>query len=311
MDIVDTVAAVLAALLVVPLLANRLAPLTAARLGMDLERWRAGLRLKRAAVPGFVMPYLEGGSGAPLVLVHGFGGDKDNFTRIARFLTPHYHVVIPDLPGFGEATRDAAASYTIAEQVERLRAFLDQVAPGPVHLGGNSMGGFIAAQFAATYPQRVASLWLLDPAGTAAAQSSAILERYRDTGDIPLLLRQVGDIDRMITSATHREPFLPYCVRRALGQRGVADHALHSQIMHQLTTAPLLEQQYRELAAPTLIVWGQQDRILDPSGAAALGALFRRNRTILMPNIGHLPMLEAPRQSARDYLAFRRERACA
>ncbi|MBA5605889.1 alpha/beta fold hydrolase [Duganella sp. FT3S] len=308
---VDTVAAVLAALLVVILLANRLAPLTAARLGMDLERWRAGLRLKRAAVPGFVMPYLEGGQGAPLVLVHGFGGDKDNFTRIARFLTPHYHVVIPDLPGFGEATRDAAASYTIAEQVERLRAFLDQVAPGPVHLGGNSMGGFIAAQFAATYPQRVASLWLLDPAGTAAAQSSAILERYRDTGDIPLLLRQVGDIDRMIASATHREPFLPYCVRKALGQRGVADHALHSQIMHQLTTAPLLEQQYRELAPPTLIVWGQQDRILDPSGAAALGALFRRSRTILMPNIGHLPMLEAPRQSARDYLAFRRERACA
>lgn len=309
MDTVYTVACVLAALIVATLLANRLAPLPTARLGMDLERLRAGLRLQRAAVPGFVMPYLEGGHGAPLVLVHGFGGDKDNFTRIARFLTPHYRVVIPDLPGFGEATRDTAASYTIAEQVERLRAFLDQVAPGPVHLGGNSMGGFIAAQFAATYPERVASLWLLDPAGTAAAQSSAILEHYRDTGDMPLLLRQVSDVQRMIASATHREPFLPYCVRAALGQRGVADYALHSHIMHQLTTAPLLEQQYRELAPPALIVWGQQDRILHPSGAAALSALFRRSRTILMPGIGHLPMLEAPRQSARDYLAFRRENA--
>ncbi|MBA5640230.1 alpha/beta fold hydrolase [Duganella sp. LX20W] len=313
MGTVYTVFSVLAtlagALLVVVLLLNRLAPLTAARLGMELERWRAGLRLKRVAVPGFVMPYLEGGRGTPLVLVHGFGGDKDNFTRIARYLTPHYHVVIPDLPGFGEATRDAAASYTIAEQVERLRAFLDQVAPGPVHLGGNSMGGFIAAQFAATYPQRVASLWLLDPAGTAAAQSSAVLERYRDTGDMPLLLRQPGDVQRLIASTTHREPFLPYCVRTWLGRRGAADLALHQRIMHQLTTAPLLEQQYRELAPPALIVWGQQDRILHPSGAAALGALFRRSRTILMPGIGHLPMLEAPRQSARDYLAFRRESA--
>lgn len=309
MDIVYTVVAALAACVVVVLLANRLAPLTAARLGMDLERWRAGLRLKRAAVPGFVMPYLDGGRGAPLVLVHGFGGDKDNFTRVARFLTPHYRVVIPDLPGFGEATRDAQASYTIAEQVERLRAFLDQVAPGAVHLGGNSMGGFIAAQFAATYPERVASLWLLDPAGTAAAQSSAVLERYRDTGDMPLLLRQVSDVRRLIASTTHHEPFLPYCVRTALGQRGVADHALHSHIMRQLTTAPLLEQQFRDLAPPALIVWGQQDRILHPSGAAALEALFRRSRTILMPGVGHLPMLEAPRQSARDYLAFRRDGA--
>ncbi|MBA5690387.1 alpha/beta fold hydrolase [Rugamonas apoptosis] len=257
------------------------------------------------------MPYLEGGRGAPLVLVHGFGGDKDNFTRIARFLTPHYRVVIPDLPGFGEATRDAAASYTIAEQVERLRAFLDQVAPGPVHLGGNSMGGFIVAQFAATYPERVASVWLLDPAGTAAAQSSAVLERYRATGQMPLLLRQASDVRELIASTTHREPFLPYCVRRALGQRGAADHTLHSHIMRQLTSAPLLEQQYRDLAPPALIVWGQQDRILHPSGAAALETLFRRSHTILMPEIGHLPMLEAPRQSARDYLAFRRDSALA
>jgi pimeloyl-ACP methyl ester carboxylesterase len=304
--IVYPIAAALAALAIVILLANRLAPLAAARLGMGLERWRAGLRLQRAAVPGFVMPYLVGGHGAPLVLVHGFGGDKDNFTRIARFLTPHYRVIVPDLPGFGEATRDAQASYTIAEQVERLRAFLDQVAPGPVHLGGNSMGGFIAAQFAATYPERVASLWLLDPAGTAAAQSSAVLEHYRATGEMPLLLRQVSDVRQLIASTTHHQPFLPYCVRTALGRRAVADYGLHCHIMRQLAEAPLLEQQYRELAVPALIVWGQQDRILHPSGAAALGALFRRSSTILMPGIGHLPMLEAPRRSARDYLAFRR-----
>lgn len=307
MSIAYTAAAALAALIMPVLLANRLAPLSAARLGMELERWRAGLRLWRVAVPGFVMPYLEGGRGAPLVLVHGFAGDKDNFTRVARFLTPYFRVIMPDLPGFGETTRNAQASYSIAEQVERLRAFLDQVAPGPVHLGGNSMGGFIAAQFAATYPERVASLWLLDPAGTAAAQTSAVLERYRATGEMPLLLRQVSDVRQLIASTTHHPPFLPYCVRTALGRRAVADYPLHCAIMRQLADAPLLEQQYRDLAPPALIVWGLQDRILHPSGAAALGALFRRSRTILMPGIGHLPMLEAPRQSARDYLSFRRE----
>ena len=285
---------------------ERAAPLTAARLGMGLERRRAGLRLRSAQAAGCHMPYLDGGSGEPLVLIHGFGGDKDNFTRVARFLTPHYRVLCPDMPGFGEASRHADAGYTIAEQVERLRALLDQLAPGRVHLGGNSMGGFIAAQFAATYPERVASLWLLDPAGTEAAQSSAILQRYRDTGLVPLLMREPAEFDALIAAASSRKPFLPYCVRTALGRRAAADFKLHSRILRQLAGVPLLEQQYRELLPPTLIVWGERDQILHPSGADTLRALCREQRTILMPGIGHLPMLEAPRRSARDYLEFRR-----
>ena len=309
MDLAYAAGAALAAA-TLPLLSllafERVAPLTAARLGMGLERLRSGLRLRGALVPGFHLPYLEGGSGEPLVLIHGFGGDKDNFTRVARFLTPHYRVICPDLPGFGDATRQADESYTIAEQVERLRTLLDQLAPGRIHLGGNSMGGFIAAQFAATYPERVASLWLLDAAGTEAAQSSPMLLHFRDTGQTPLLVRQPSDFNKLIAACSHRQPFLPYCVRTALGRRAAADFELHSRIMQQLAGVPLLEQQYRELAPPALIVWGECDQVLHPSGADTLLSLCRHGRAILMPGVGHLPMVEAPQRSAQDYLAFRR-----
>ena len=307
MDILYALLAGLAVLLFALVLFDRLLPMTASRLGLGLERAVSGLRLNCAFIPGFHMPYLEGdksGGGPVLVLVHGFGGDKDNFTRMARHLLPHYRVICPDLPGFGDATRDDEASYTIAEQVERLRLFLDQVAPGRIHLGGNSMGGFIAAQFAATYPERVASLWLLDPAGTEAAQSSNLLLRYRDTGDMPLLLRQPSDFRRLLASTTFRRPFLPYSVATALGRRGAADYRLHTRILQQLTNVPLLEQQFRDLATPTLIVWGAQDLILHPSGTDTLRRLFRNCSVILMPGIGHLPMLEAPLRTAQDYLAF-------
>lgn len=285
---------------------DRLAPAQAARLGMALERRRSRVRVRHTRVAGFALPYLEGGSGTPLVLIHGFGGDKDNFVRIARFLTPHYRLLCPDLPGFGAASRDAGASYTIADQVERLRAWLDAVAPGPVHLGGNSMGGFIAAQFAATYPQRVVSLWLLDAAGTAAAQDSAVLRHYRASGQMPLLVRREADFAALLRSASARPPFLPFSVRTMLARRAVADFALHSRIMRELTSAPLLEQQFAPQALPALIVWGERDQILDPAGAVTLQRLFPRGQQVLMAGIGHLPMLEAPRQSARDYLAFRR-----
>ncbi|WP_174999416.1 alpha/beta fold hydrolase [Rugamonas aquatica] len=304
-----TVISVAAALLAAVLLFERVAPVAAARLGMALERRRAGLRLRQAALPGCSMPYLEGGSGDVLVLVHGFGGDKDNFTRIARFLTPRYRVLIPDLPGFGDASRDPQAGYAIADQVERLRAFLDRHAPGRVHLGGNSMGGYIAAQFAAGHPERVASLWLLDAAGTEAAQSSAALAGYRATGAMPLLVPQERDFAQLIASSSHRAFFLPYSVRTALARRAVADFALHTAIMRQVTASPLLERQFNALRTPALIVWGEEDLILHPSGAAALAALFGDHRVILMPGIGHLPMLEAPRRSAHDYFAFRRRLA--
>lgn len=295
-----------AILLMALVLFDRLAPLTAARLGLALERRRAGLTLRSAEVPGFTMPYLEGGKGETLVLIHGFGGDKDNFARIARFLTPHYRVICPDLPGFGDASRDAGASYQMAEQAERLLALLDQIAPGPVHLGGNSMGGFIAVQFAAAYPERVASLWLLDAAGTEAANRSDVVKTYLASGEMPLLLRHEQDAEAMLEACTHQRPFLPNSVLTMLGRRAVADFALHTGIMRQLAGAQPLQPLPQYAAMPALVVWGEQDKILHPSGAAALAALFPRSRTIMMPGVGHLPMFEAPKRSAQDYLDFRR-----
>jgi pimeloyl-ACP methyl ester carboxylesterase len=297
--------AILAVATVALLLFDRLAPMTAGRLGLALERRVSGLRLRQGSAEGLAMPYLEGGSGEPLVLVHGFAGDKDNFARVARFLTPHYRVIIPDLPGFGDAARDPSVPHMMTDQARRLAALLDQIAPGPVHLGGNSMGGFIAAQFAAMYPQRVASLWLLDAAGTEAAHSSDILKHYEATGEMPLLVKEERDFNTLIAACTEKEPFLPHCVRVLLGRRGAADFALHTALLKQLSEAPLLQPQPAYAAIPALIVWGEQDRILHPDGAASFAALFPDNRTIMMPGTGHLPMVEKPRQAARDYLAFR------
>lgn len=284
---------------------DHLAPRTAARFATGLDRMRAGLRAHRLQVGAASMPYLDGGRGDTIVLVHGFGGDKDNFTRAARFLTRSYRVLIPDLPGFGEASRDPAAGYAIADQVARLHAFLQSLGVGRVHLGGNSMGGFIVAEYAARYPAQVASLWLLDAAGTAAAYDNALFRHYQQSGAMPLLLRSPDDFEALLRACTFRPPaLLPHSVKWQLGQRGAADFALHARIMAEMTASPLLEQQFSAIATPALIVWGDQDSILNPAGAAALHALMPNSEVVMMANLGHLPMLEAPRASAERYLAF-------
>ena len=303
---VSIIVIALLAVLVVLQVAAMAIPDRLTALGLSAERRFGGLTVRAAQVEGFTMPYLEGGQGEPLLLIHGFGGDKDNFTRIARHLTPHYRVLIPDLPGFGDsAPRKMDGSYRMADQVRRLHALLGQLGIKRIHLGGNSMGGFIAAQFAATHPDMVASVWLLDPSGTAVSHDTALLREYARTGENPLLARQVGDVDNMIASTMHQPPYFPGFVRDTLGRRAVADLALHRRILQQVHGSPLLEASYKSIAAPALIVWGDRDQILNPAGAASFQALFPRSQVVMMKEIGHLPMIEAPAQTAADYLRFR------
>jgi pimeloyl-ACP methyl ester carboxylesterase len=272
---------------------------------LALERARAGLVARRAELPGFRMPYLDGGRGEPLVLVHGFAGDKDNFTRIARFLTPHFRIIAPDLPGFGEASRDPAAGHHVDAQVGRLRAFVGQLGLGAVHLGGNSMGGFIAAQYAATYPDAVRSLWLLDAAGATLARQTEIIGRYIETGELPLLVRDEADYGTLLRMVAHRMPVLPHSLRRVLARRAVADFALHGRIFREVgVESPPLDDRYAAIRAPTLIVWGRQDRILNPAAGELMRARIPRSRLVLMDATGHLPMIERPRAAAADFLAF-------
>jgi triacylglycerol lipase len=287
-------------------LADRLAPQFFAHWALRLERTLSGLHLRQVQVAGFAMPYLEGGQGQPLVLIHGFAGDKDNFTRVARHLVAHYRVIIPDLPGFGDAGRDPQAKYNMAEQVARVHALLQQLGLSQVDLGGSSMGGFIATRFAATYPHMVGSVWLLDPAGTEAAAQSLVLQQYLATGEMPLLLQNEAAFPDMMRQTMHKPPFIPYSLRHVLAQRAVKDFALHSAIMSEIRDEAMLETQFHDLPTPALIVWGERDLILDPRGAQAMAKLFVQAKVIMMADIGHLPMLEAPRTSARDYLAFRK-----
>jgi triacylglycerol lipase len=276
----------------------------AAALAIAVERRRSGLVCESASIPGAEMPYLEGGRGATIVLLHSFGGDKDNFTRVAAHLTRHYHVVIPDLPGFGDASREPGACYSIEQQVANLRAFLYKLGLDRVHLGGNAMGGFIAAEFAARYPSLVQSLWLLSAAGTAAATDTDVVRTYAASGAVPWLMLDAAAFDGMLTVTTTRPPFLPPGVRHVLGMRGAADFALHTRVLRELQDSPFLDARFYRIDTPALIVWGSDDRVHHPAGADSLHAILPHSRIVRMEGIGHLPVIEAPRQCADDYLAF-------
>ena len=282
-----------------------LAPETATRSFISVERWRAGLVRKEIDLPdGTHYVYLDGGQGELLMLLHGFGSNKDHFTRAARFLTPHFRVIVPDHIGFGESAHPQEADYSPVAQAERLHAFAKALGIQNAHVGGSSMGGQIAMTYAALYPDEVKSLWLLAPAGVWSAPESEVRKIILETGQNPLLVGSEDEFAQIFAMVMNDPPFVPRPIMNVFAKERIRNYALEERIFKQLV-ADSVEERVSGLKTPSLIVWGDRDRLINVATADILHRLLSNSQVVIMPNVGHVPMIERPRQSAEDYLRFR------
>lgn len=298
MRIVKFVLAAIAALVVAVVGFVYLAPETATKWAIESDRNRAGLARKEVTLPdGRHYAYLEGGQGEPLVLVHGFGANKDTFSRVAAFLTPHYRVIVPDLLGFGESDHPDDADYAPPAQAERVHALAQALGLKNFHLGGSSMGGHIALTYAARYPAEVKSLWLLDSGGIWSATLA-------EPENSPIFVKSGDDFAKAMAFYMSEPPYIPRPMLDVLAQERIRNQALEQRILKQIR-ADSVEARITGMATPTLIVWGEQDRALNVATADILHKLLPHSQVIIMPGIGHLPLLERPQQTAEDYLRFR------
>lgn len=278
-----------------------------AALAVAADRWRCGLRAKFCTVEGQPWHYLEGGRANPqtLVLLHGFGADKDNWTRFAGHLRRDYHVIAVDLPGFGDNPCRPGLDYSTAAQAQRLHAFLQALGVGKCHMAGSSMGGHITAVYAQRYPAHVASICLFNNGGIKAPELCE-MERDLHRGINPLLVSSVPDFDRLLALVCEKKPFLPKLVRAAMARAAIARRECIAGIFCQYQGEIYggLESLLPQLSVPALVIWGRQDRVLDVSSCEVMRPLLPGAEFEVFENTGHLPMLERPAQSAARYRRF-------
>lgn len=283
-----------------------LAPQLVLAIALDIERSRSGLVARSVELPGGLrVAYLEGGQGDPLVLLHGFGADKDNFTPIGRHLVGHYRVIVPDLIGFGDSSHPLDADYAPAAQAARMSAFLRALGLAQAHVGGSSMGGQVALSWAVLAPAEVASLWLLDPAGIWSAPPSEVGKAFLAGGPNPLLVSSEDEFDALIGLVmAPPQPRIPRFLQDVIARQRIRNRPLEERIFKAIA-ADSIEARIAGANQSTLIVFGALDRVIDPATAPVLRRLLPRSHVVIMPGVGHLPALERPEHAASDYIRFR------
>jgi pimeloyl-ACP methyl ester carboxylesterase len=268
---------------------------------MDVD-WREHQRW--VTIDGRRVNVIELGSGPPVVFIHGLSGSWQNWLEQLPVFARDHRVIAFDLPGFG-ASEMAREKITISGYGRFVAALLDELGVGSAAVVGNSMGGFIGIELAIRFPERVERLVLVSAAGL----SIEYLRNERALAVLGAVGNRLAAYSGWVASRSD-----------ALARRPVARRAIFGIVAHRpdRLPGPLVAEQVRgsgkpgflpaldalthypirdrlgEIACPTLIVWGAEDRLVPARDADEFARLIPNSRKVIWPETGHVAMLERP-----------------
>jgi pimeloyl-ACP methyl ester carboxylesterase len=273
--------------------------------------------LRRVNVAGTPVNYVDLGSGdrEPVVLVHGLGGQWQNWLENIPRIAQERRVLAFDLPGFG-LTPQTDGDVSIPGYGRFVDGFCAAVGLGEVAVVGNSMGGYIAAEVAIQFPSRVSRLVLVSAAGISSAETARApiliagriataattygAMRFRQLAARPLSrhlsLAMVARHPRLLKADLAYEGFY-----KGAGKPGFAA-ALRASLDYDF------RQRLPDVRVPTLIVWGEKDAVIPARDANEFERLIPDSRKVVMRDTGHVPMAERPEAFNDVLLGFLAER---
>ena len=210
-------------------------------------------------------------------------------------------------PAHGQTGYLLDADYSVERQAQRMIDLLDYLGIDQVNLLGNSMGGFISICMAHKWANRIASLGLLNSAGLKPRTHSE-LEAAFHGGKNPFIIKSVSDFNNLLSLATSKQQWMPYSVRLMLAKQ-LADRRerlfrLSLQVMQEISEFNCIEKSKDAFKMPTLVIWGEEDKLLDVDMLDHFIELIPHAHFVKLPNIGHMPMLECPKIAAQHYKKF-------
>ena len=166
------------------------------------------------------------------------------------------------------------------------------------------MGGFFAGIYAARYPDEIISVGLFDAAGVTSLEKSAVM-KMMEKGENPLLLKDSSDMSRLSALVFVNPPSLPYPLKKVMLKTALANRKIYEKELKEMDPDFFsLEKELPNIEAQTLILWGDQDKVLDVSSVPVFEKGLKNHKTVIIKHCGHLPMLEKPKETATHYIDF-------
>ncbi len=262
----------------------------------------------------------EGESDLPVILfLHGFNGSLFNFEKLIPLLKEEFRLVSLDLPGFGLTGAIPSNDYSNESFMKTVNSVIDHLKISKFSIAGNSMGGGVAWRYALSYPNKIESIILLSSSGiNTKEQRESLEENNRDTPWVWKLMRS-----KVVNS------FLSYYTPKFFATQGlktsVFDENLASkELAYQFHELTLLKgsrkailsmfsnrkgdnygaDALRSITSPLLVIHGEEDNIIPYSSSFIFQDNIKDVELKIYPNVGHLPMYEAPEKVAEDIKQF-------
>jgi pimeloyl-ACP methyl ester carboxylesterase len=253
-------------------------------------------RMSRTHVPGFVdrtatvhdqlVHFVDGGAGQPVVLLHGWGGQIASFGPIPAQLAERFRVIAIDLPGFGESPVPGRP-WGARDYGDSIAALLTQLGTSPVVLVGHSHGGRTAIALAADHPELVRKLVLIDSAGIVPRRGSRYYARI-------YLIKAA----RRLLSLPGLRNWKDTVMRRVYRLAGSSDFNAAANPVLRATLVKLVNEDLRGLlpriAAPTLLIWGTEDRDTPLGDGKLMERLIPDAGLVVFEGAGHFSYLDQP-----------------
>ncbi|GAA5157160.1 alpha/beta hydrolase [Pseudonocardia eucalypti] len=236
---------------------------------------------------------LVAGTGSPVLFLHGAGGLL--WDPFLEALAGRHTVYAVEHPGAGES--DALSHLPgIWELVLLYDELLDGLGLERTAVVGHSFGGMVATELAANSPRRVSKLALLAPIGL-----------WRDDAPIPDIAGIPPETLPELVLADPKSPLADMLTPPADDPQALFEAAVRmASVLHFIWPLPDkgLRRRIHRVSAPTLLVWGEKDRLVSPVYAEEFASLLHDSRTVLIPDAGHLPQLEQPEPTRHAVLEF-------
>src|SRR6266478_2427137 len=254
---------------------------------------------KVASVYGAKVHYVDAGTGPPVILLHGLADDIGVWESVMPALAAKHRVIALDQIGFGRSDKPLL-DYRVATFVDFLDRFLDELKIDHASLVGNSLGGWIAADFALAHPERIDRLVLCDAAGYAA------LGKNMNARTLSALRLASRDDIRYLGPLTFHDKRFYEDVDLAFKQRVTAgDGYTVNQVLDSILRGEdVLDGRVGAIHKPTLILWGREDRLIPVSLAERFHNEITGSRLEVIDNCGHMPHVECPKEFSAAVLEF-------